>query len=98
MAKLHIDLQEGFQKDAVIIRANGVELYRRDDLNSAAAVSHADSFETEWNAWPVRIEIEVTTRQISGSVELEGPGYVGISIHPHRKLTYRISPEPFLYF
>ncbi len=98
MAKLHIDLQDGFRNDGVVIRANGQEIYRRDGVNTVVAVSQADSFETEWTEWPVQIEVDVTTRSLSGSVELTDPGYLGISIHPQGKLTYRISREPFLYF
>ncbi len=98
MPKLRIDLQDGFRNDAVIIRADGTEIYHRDGVNSTAAVSHADSFETDWSKWPVRIEIDVTTRGMSGVVELAGPACLGVSVHPQGELIYRISREPFLYF
>ena len=98
MPQLCISLQEGFRDDLVIIRANGTEVYRRRGLTTDAVVSHADTFETGWEEWPVRIDIEVATRGVSGSTELTVPGYLGVSLRPQGELFYRVSQQPFLYF
>lgn len=62
MARLRIDLQEGFVNDAVVILVNGWEIYEKDSVSTRLQVGFADSVVTDVPSGRSTVEIEVSTR------------------------------------
>jgi hypothetical protein len=98
MALLHIALQEGFTGEPVIVRIDGKEAYRKEQLKTKLQIGYADSFEVNVEEGPVKVEILVPTKGLSESFEVQvlSPVYVGVSIDQGR-ISHRISSEPFGY-
>ena len=98
MQLLHIAFQEGFDDDAVIVRINGKEMFRKDNLKTRSQIGYAGSFETNSHEGPVTIDILLPIKNLSQTVQLQltAATYVGVSIQ-QGKITYRISSEPFGY-
>ena len=68
MVKLGIDLQEGFDRDTVILRLNGVEAYHKDQVTTVEILGLAAQFETEVDSGFVETEISVATLGIEAKV------------------------------
>ena len=98
MALLHIALQEGFEDETVVIRVAGKDAFRKDNVRTKLQIGLADSFDTNVEEGPVSIEIEVPSKGLSRSIELQVPNtvYLGVSIIAG-KIEYKISHEPFGY-
>jgi len=98
MPSLHIALQEGFDGDVVVVRVNGKEALRKKDVTTRMQIGLADSVDTVWDGESARVEVEVPTRNISGTIEepLQGESYLGISILKGA-IDGRVSTEPFGY-
>lgn len=62
MARLKIDLQEGFINDAVVILVNGWEVYEKDSVSTRLQGAFADSVVTDVPSGRSTVEIEVSTR------------------------------------
>jgi hypothetical protein len=79
---LHVALQEGFASDRVVITLNGAEAANRPAVTTRNQIGFAESVEVEAPAGAAQVDIEVTTRGLSASaqVEVEGTTYVGVSI------------------
>jgi hypothetical protein len=98
MARLVIDLQDGFSADTVIIHVNGKEIYHKQAVKTNLAISRADSIQTEVPAGSANIDINVPSKHLSRTVTLQVATtlYVGISILGS-KLEVQSSNERFLY-
>jgi len=98
MHLLHIAFQEGFDDDSVIVRINGKEMFRKDDLKTRSQIGYADSFETNSHEGPVTIDILLPNKNLSQTVQLQltAATFIGVSIQ-QGKIAYRISNEPFGY-
>lgn len=65
MHLLHIAFQEGFDDDSVIVRINGKEMFRKDDLKTRSQIGYAGSFETNSHEGPVTIDILLPNKNLS---------------------------------
>jgi hypothetical protein len=99
MALIHIDLQEGFEGDTVLIRVNGEEVFRRPVVKTRLQIGLADSIQLELPAGLVNIEVALPLRKLSESkaLQVSAAVYLGVSVTREGKISYRISKEPFGY-
>jgi hypothetical protein len=98
MPLLHIAFREGFDGDTVVVRIDGKEMFRKDNMNTRSQIGYAGSFETNSHEGPVTIDILLPSKNLSETVQLPitAATYVGVSIEKG-KITYRISDQPFGY-
>ena len=94
---VHIDLQDGFQNDEVIIRLDGKQVFHKT-VSTDIRISRADGFQVLSGKADSVVEIEIAKRQVKGSQSFKPAGTpnVGISIR-EGKPEFRLSAEPFLY-
>ena len=64
MARLKIDLQQGFANDDVVILVNGWEIYEKDSVSTRVQTALADSVVTDVPSGSSTVEIEVSTRLV----------------------------------
>ena len=97
MPLLHVDLQEGFAGEHVVVTVNGHEHFRKDGVRTRTQIGLADSFELTLPAGPARIEVTArgATRQID--VALSADLYIGVSISPDGTIVDRQSTQAFGY-
>ena len=78
MRALQIDFEDGFSGDTVVIRADGRELWREDDVTTNLAASVATIARLEV---PVgtQVEVSVPTRQLTATERVETP-YLEVEI------------------
>ena len=98
MALLHVAMQEGFEDENVVIRVAGKEAFRKDNVRTKLQIGFADSFEMNVEEGPVTIEIDLPSKSLSKSIELQVQNavYLSVSIIAG-KIEYKISLEPFGY-
>jgi hypothetical protein len=96
---LHVDLQEGFAHDSVVVMANGSEVYRKPDVSTNISASVADTFEVSATGDTAKLEVQILTRHTanSTSVNLRDSPYVGVSLDSEGKPKFRIGKERFRY-
>jgi hypothetical protein len=101
MPLIHVALQEGFQNDTVVVRLDGVEVYRQTGLKTRMQIGLADSFDLDVAPGPIELWVEVLTQNAGVRVPIEVPVarelYVGVSVAPDGGVSYKVTDEPFRY-
>lgn len=97
------DFQHGFANDTIILKVNGKEVLKKDDLSTDLRISLAESITIEVPNGQTKLEIIVPTKNLSLSktimVDLESK-YIGISIinsetkNPELKIT-ELNQQPY---
>lgn len=84
MAKLTVDIQEGFRGDSVVVKVDGKVAFSKDGVTTQLLRGPAAAFSTEVNdsGRPVKLHVIVKTRNLEGSKEyrVNEDMHVGISI------------------
>lgn len=82
MSRLHLVLEDGFEDDTVVVRAEGRELLHWDDVTTRTQLSHAGDAEVEVPEGRVTLEVEVPTKGVSDRVEIDAAAtpVVGLSL------------------
>jgi len=95
---LHVDLQEGFDNDAVLVRLNDEPIYDGTGVTTDMRISRADAVEVPMAEGPLRLSVSLPERNISGSVIVRGSNtvYVGVSIDKG-SVEFTVSDKPFGY-
>lgn len=98
MVTLSINFQDGFTDDTIVLQVNGEEVFRKEHVSTKLLLGLADSFKTEVETGPVRIEVNVQTKGIEKTflLEVSSDTYIGISI-VNGMIEYIVSDEPFGY-
>lgn len=98
MSKLHVDFQEGFTQDKIILRVNGQERWQKQDVTTNRLLGLASSAEIDVPDGSVTIEIQIPTKNLSKtiSIEVSGSGFLGVSIE-HGRIEHIVSQRPFGY-
>jgi hypothetical protein len=98
MPTLHVDLQEGFAGDSVVLALDGVEVARRDGVSTRNQIGLATSINLDVAAQVVSLKIDVPTRQLAATVEVDphATPHVGVSIEAGQ-LVLQPQGEPFRY-
>lgn len=97
MPTFHVDLQDGFAGDRVVVRVEDREVFRGENLTTKLMLGYAESLEFEVAESRVTVRVEVPTRDVSGEQEVraETP-YVGVSLEGPL-LSLSVSRTPFAY-
>jgi hypothetical protein len=100
MPTLHIDFQEGFWDDTVVLRVNDEE-YHKPQLRTRLQIGYAGSLEVDVRENTVAVEIVVPSRGLSKSLPIAFDAsdtvYLGLSISAEGEISERVSYEPFRY-
>jgi hypothetical protein len=83
MGKLGIHLQNGFDGDEVVVRVNGNELMRRNDVRTRRILGLAAHEEFEVGDGPLSLDVSIPGRGVEKHIELDEGGnerYVGLSL------------------
>ncbi len=98
MFTLVIDFQDGFSDDTVVLRIDGREKDRKEQVTTSPLLGLAATIQTEVEKGPANIEISVPTRDIQETVPLDiaADTYLGVSYMPGR-LDIIVSKTPFGY-
>ena len=98
MPLLHIAFEEGFTGEAVEVRINGNEAYRKEQMKTRFQLGYADAFETNVEQGSVKVEVLLPAQSLSETFEVQvsAPTYVAVSLDQH-KIVHRVSAEPFGY-
>ena len=72
MPSLQIDFEDGFSGDTVVVRAEGRELWREDDVttNDAITLATIARFDVPAGA---QVEVSVPTRRLTATERVETP-------------------------
>jgi hypothetical protein len=95
MALLHIALREGFMGDDVVVRVQGEEVFRNEEVTTRLQIGYADSFEVRVEGEKVKIEVLLPLKNLSETIMLQVPPteYLGLSINEGR-IDYQTRREP----
>ena len=98
MATIHVDLQEGFAHENVIVRADGREVFRREDVRTRMQIGRAAAFEFETGDRPFTLEVEFPARSLrrSRSLDPSRESYVGVSLEGG-EIVIEARSEPYGY-
>lgn len=98
MATLNIALQEGFSGQQVVIRVDGEERVRADDVRTRMQTGLARAVAVEVD--PGRHAVEVVAGDVATSLEVDVPeqAHVGVSLaRSQDRFETRVSDRPFGY-
>jgi hypothetical protein len=68
---INVALQDGFDGDTVVIRVDGVEAYRRDQVTTRTQISRADDMQLDVPDGPFELEVEVSTRGVDTRLRID---------------------------
>lgn len=99
MHAIHVDLQEGFEGDLVIVRADGREVFRREGVRTRTQIGRAASFDFEAGEQPVTLEVEFPARDLRRSLSFDPSreAYIGVSLEEGGALVIEARSEPYGY-
>jgi hypothetical protein len=98
MPVLHIDIQEGFDQDAVIILVNDQSVFHKESVSTRMQIGLADRVQTEVPLGAVTVKVSLPRKRLSTSipVNIDGETYMGISVEEN-SITCQINTSPFRY-
>lgn len=82
MARLGIHLQDGFTGDEVVVKVNGEERLRREDVRTKRVLGLAERVELEVDDGPLSVEVSAPNRGLEKRIELEASdeAHLGVSL------------------
>ena len=98
MATLNIALQEGFSGQPVVVRVDGEERFRAEEVRTRMQIGLAQRVPVE--VAPGRHAIEVVAADVATSLDVDvaDQAYVGVSLaRSQDRLETRVSDRPFGY-
>lgn len=98
MTTIRIALQDGFEGDTVVIKVNGKQAFKEENVKTKRQIGKAASFEIEVPEGPTNVEVSLPLKTISETIafKVAGESYLGVSLVKNR-IEHRISSEPFRY-
>lgn len=99
MPTLHIELQEGFQDDAVEVRVNGAEVLRNGHVKTRLQTGFAAAASVEVDAGSVAVEVALPAAARRGHIDLtlSAPVWLGVSLQADRAVHFTVSQTAFGY-
>ena len=101
MPLLHIEFQEGFMDDTVVVQVNDKEVCRKSNMRTRLQIGYADSCEVDVRENTVNVEVALPLRNLSKAIPIvfdDAPSvYLGLSVTPEGRISERVSREPFGY-
>lgn len=77
---INVALQDGFEGDDVLIRVDGDEAYRGDDLTTRTQISHAADTQLEVPDGPITLDVEVPTKGVRETFQLDPRSQPNVAI------------------
>lgn len=68
---INVALQDGFDRDTVVIRVDGAEAYRGEQVTTRTQISHADDMQLDVPDQPFMLEVEVPDQGIHERLEVD---------------------------
>lgn len=98
MADLRIALQDGFEGDTVVVKVNGKEVFKQENIKTKRQIGKAASFEVKVEQGSANVEVSLPLKNLSEkiAVKVSGEVHLGISL-AEGKIEHRVSSEPFHY-
>jgi hypothetical protein len=100
MPILHIDFQEGFLDDSVVVHVNNEE-YHKPHVRTRLQTGYAGSLEVDVRESMVDVEIVLSSRGASKSIPIvfdkANTVYLGLSVTAEGEISELVSYEPFGY-
>lgn len=98
MTALRIALQDGFEGDPVVVKVNGKEVFKQENVKTKRQIGKAASFEVEVEEGSANVEVSLPLKNLSETIafKVSGEVYLGVSI-AEGKIEHRASSEPFRY-
>jgi len=78
--QINVALQDGFDSDDVVIRVDGTEAYRGEQLTTRTQISHAGDTQLEVPDTPFTLEVDVPTRGIHETFQLDPQAHPNVAL------------------
>jgi len=98
MTAIRIALQDGFEGDTVVVKVNGKEVFKQENIKTKRQIGKAASFEVQIEGGSANVEVSLPLKNLSETiaVKISGEAYLGVSV-VEDKIQHRVSSEPFRY-
>lgn len=77
---INVALQDGFDGDTVVIRVDGAEAYRRDQLTTRTQISRADDMQLDVPDGPFELEVLVPTQGVEKRLQIDPHTHPNVSL------------------
>lgn len=96
---LHVDLQDGFQGEAVVVRIDGREVFSSESVSTDFRIGLAESFEVKGLSGAIEFEVHLPAQAVTERlrVDIEKTPYIGVSVTQEGRVQVRVGAEPFGY-
>jgi hypothetical protein len=77
---INVALQDGFDGDTVLIRVDGAEAYRREQVTTRTQISHAADMQLDVPDRPFMLEVDVPTRGVHEAFRLDPHAHPNVAL------------------
>jgi hypothetical protein len=95
--QINVALQDGFEGDDVLIRVDGDEAYRGEDVTTRTQISHAADTQLEVPDGPFTLEVDVPTQGARETFQLDPHSQPNVAISLRDGQLVAIYPEQLGY-
>jgi hypothetical protein len=78
--QINVALQDGFDADTVLIRVDGAEVYRGEQLTTRTQISHAADMQLDVPDRPFTLEVDVPTRRVHEAIEVDPHAHPNVAL------------------
>jgi len=100
MAKLTIDLQDGFSNEKIVVSIAGRVIFQQENLSTRTQIGLAASFSHELAEGSVSLDFLLPDRSDKPqtlTLTIHGDTYLGVSLNTDGTLKPKSSEAPFMY-
>ncbi|MFQ5347846.1 MAG: hypothetical protein ACE5ED_08380 [Rhodothalassiaceae bacterium] len=99
MPRLRVDLQDGFDGEAVLVELDGKAVYRQDEVRTRYQVGLADVIERDVADGRHALAIRLLRQDAAwqDSIDVKGETHVGVSLSASGTLEVTVEDRPFRY-
>lgn len=99
MHTLHIELQEGFQDETVVILVNGSEILHQDHVKTRTQIGFAAASTATVAAGKAALDVVMPAADVRAPFEadIQADTWIGVSLDGARALHFKTSLAPFGY-
>jgi hypothetical protein len=77
---INVALQDGFDGDTVLIRVDGAEAYRGEQVTTRTQISHAADMQLDVPDNPFTLEVDVPTRGVHETFQLDPHAHPNVAL------------------
>lgn len=78
--QINVALQDGFDGDEVVLRVDGAEAYRAEQVTTRTQISHAADTQLEVPDGPFTLEIDVPTQDVRETLQLDPEAHPNVAL------------------